>query len=56
MYSFCKERSLEIEDEAMLLQGIFRKDNIWYKSQDGKYDEVCEELLKNLAKEFVHAE
>lgn len=47
---------LDLEDDEMLLQGIFRRDNLSFKGQGGKYDDAYEELVKNLAQEFVHAE
>jgi hypothetical protein len=47
---------LDLEDDVMLLQGIFRRDNLGFQGQGGKHDGVYEELLKSLAQEFVHAE
>ncbi len=47
---------LDLEDDEMLLQGIFRRDNLGYQGQGGKYDNAYDELVKSLAQEFVHAE
>ena len=44
---------LDIEDDILLLQGIFRRGNLEWTGQGGKYDEVYEQLLKNLAQQFV---
>ena len=40
----------------MLLQGIFRRDNLGFQGQGGKYDEAYEQLLKDLAQQFVQAD
>ncbi|MDO8521120.1 MAG: hypothetical protein Q7S52_03320 [bacterium] len=45
---------LDIEDDVMLLQGIFRRDNLSFQGQGGKYDDAHKQLLKDLAREFAH--
>ncbi len=47
---------LDIEDNLLVLQGIFRRDHLCYQGQGGKHDEAYEQLIKDLAKEFVQAE
>lgn len=44
---------LDLEEKVLLLQGIFRRTNLSYKGQDGKHDTAYNELIKNLAAEFV---
>lgn len=44
---------LDIEEKILWLQGIFRRTNLRYKGQNGKYDTAYGELVKNLATEFV---
>lgn len=46
---------LDLEDNILLLQGIFRRCNISYQGQSGKYDQAYEQLLKDLAQQFIHA-
>lgn len=46
---------LDLEDEVLLLQGIFRRDNLNYEGQSGKYQDSYEQLLKELAQQFVQA-
>ncbi len=46
---------IDIEEETILLQGIFRRDNLSYKGGGGKYDEAFELLIKELAQKFVEA-
>lgn len=46
---------LDLEDEVLLLQGIFRRDNLDYEGQSGKYQDSYEQLLKELAHQFVQA-
>lgn len=47
---------LDLEDDILLLQGIFRRDNLSWGGQGGKHDYVYEQLLKNLAQKFVQAD
>ncbi len=44
---------LDLEDEELLLQGIFRRDHLSYLKTGGKYDNAYEQLIKDLAREFV---
>ena len=44
---------LDLEEGAILLQGIFRRNNLGYKGQAGKYDEAYENLVKDLAGQFI---
>ena len=46
---------IDIEEEIILLQGIFRRDNLGYKGQGGKHDASYEQLIKDLSQEFVEA-
>ena len=46
---------LDLEENTLLLQGIFRRDNLSYQGQSGKYDQAYEQLLKDLAQQFVQA-
>lgn len=46
---------LDLEDNVMLLQGIFRRENLSFQGQGGKHDQVYEQLLKDLAQQFVQA-
>lgn len=43
---------LDLEENVMLLQGIFRRSNLKYKGQNGKYDFAYNELLKDLLNKF----
>lgn len=47
---------LDLEDGILHLQGIFRRDNLNWGGQGGKHQDSYEELLKELARQFVHAE
>jgi len=47
---------LDLEDNILLLQGIFRRDNLGYHGQSGKYDQAYEQLLKDLAQQFTQAD
>jgi len=47
---------LDLEENVLLLQGIFRRDNLGYQGQSGKYDQIYEQLLKDLARQFVQAD
>lgn len=44
---------LDIEDSLLLLQGIFRRNNLSFEGQSGKYDYRYEELVKDLAQRFI---
>lgn len=47
---------LDLEDNVLLLQGIFRRDNLGFQGQGGKYDQAYGQLLKDLAQQFVQAD
>ncbi len=47
---------LDLEDNVLLLQGIFRRENLRFQGQGGKHDGAYEQLLKDLAVQFVHVE
>ena len=47
---------LDLEDDILLLQGIFRRGNLKWKGKNGKHDDVYEQLLKDLAQQFVQAD
>ena len=47
---------IDLEDEIILLQGIFRRDHLSYQGSGGKHDDAYSELIKDLAGEFVQAE
>jgi hypothetical protein len=47
---------LDLEENVLMLQGIFRRDNLGFQGQSGKYDDAYEQLLKDLAERFVRAE
>ena len=47
---------LDIEDNALLLQGVFRRGNLRWHGQSGKYDYVYGQLLKDLAQKFIQAD
>ena len=47
---------LDLEDEILLLQGIFRRDHLSFQGQSGKYDESYDQLIKDLTQEFIKAE
>ena|SRR3989344_8392676 len=44
---------LDLEDNELLLQGVFRRDHLKYQGTNGKHDEAFENLIKDLAREFV---
>ncbi len=44
---------LDLEDSVLLLQGIFRRNNLGFQGQSGKHDNKYEELVKDLAQEFI---
>ena len=44
---------LDLEENVLLLQGIFRRDNLGFQGQSGKYDQAYEQLLEDLARQFV---
>lgn len=44
---------LDLEESILLLQGIFRRDNLGFQGQSGKYDQAYEQLLEDLARQFV---
>jgi len=46
---------LDLEEKILSLQGIFRRENLGFKNSAGKHDDRYEELIKDLAKEFVEA-
>ncbi len=47
---------IDIEEEVILLQGIFRRSSLGYKGSDGRYDTTYEQLVKDLAQEFVETQ
>ena len=47
---------LDLEDNVLLLQGIFRRETLGFQGQGGKHDGAYEQLLKDLAVQFVHVE
>jgi len=44
---------LDLEENLLLLQGIFRRENLGFQGQGGKYDEAYKELLNDLARQFA---
>jgi|AntRauTorcE11897_2_1112592.scaffolds.fasta_scaffold33169_2 hypothetical protein len=44
---------LDIEEQTLFLQGIFRRDNLNYKGSAGKYQSQHDALLRDLAASFV---
>lgn len=44
---------LDLEEETLLLQGIFRREHLGFKNQSGKFDDAYEELIKELAQKFI---
>lgn len=44
---------IDLEEGTILLQGIFRRDNLSYKGEGGKHDNAQRELLADLFQEFV---
>lgn len=44
---------LDIEEQTLFLQGIFRRDNLNYKGSAGKYQSQYDALLRELAANFV---
>ncbi|KKS37391.1 MAG: hypothetical protein UU98_C0014G0013 [Parcubacteria group bacterium GW2011_GWD2_42_14] len=43
---------LDLEEELLLLQGIFRRTHLQFNGNSGKYDKQYKALLKALASEF----
>lgn len=46
---------IDIEEDIILLQGIFRRDHLGFMGQSGKYDDAYDQLIKDLAQKFVKA-
>lgn len=46
---------IDLEEGAILLQGIFRRDHLGWRGSGGKYDHQYEQLIKELAQQFVEA-
>lgn len=44
---------IDIEEGIIYLQGIFRRGNLGFKDQGGKYDTAHGDLIKDLARQFV---
>lgn len=44
---------IDLEEGAMFLQGIFRRDHLGWHGTGGKYDYQYEQLIKELAQQFV---
>lgn len=44
---------IDLEESTVLLQGIFRRSNLGFKGSSGKYDGVYDELLRDLAAQFI---
>ena len=44
---------IDLEEQALLLQGIFRRAHLGWKGSIGKYDEAPLSLIKALAQEFI---
>jgi mRNA-degrading endonuclease RelE of RelBE toxin-antitoxin system len=44
---------IDLEESIILLQGIFRRNNLSYEGSSGKYDAACDELIKSLASRFI---
>jgi hypothetical protein len=47
---------LDLEDEPLLLQGIFRREHLSFQGQGGKHDDAYDQLIKDLTQEFIKAE
>jgi len=47
---------LDLEENILKLQGIFRRNNLGYKNMSGKYDDALRELIDKLCKEFTDVE
>lgn len=47
---------LDLEEELLLLQGIFRRDNLDYKGEGGKYDDALKDLINELTRRFIEVE
>ena len=47
---------IDLEEENILLQGIFRRNNLSFKGQGGKHDDMYEQLIKDLAQQFSIAQ
>jgi mRNA-degrading endonuclease RelE of RelBE toxin-antitoxin system len=46
---------LDLEEKRLILQGIFRRDNLGYKGSPGKRDGAYGDLIDSLAVEFIEA-
>jgi mRNA-degrading endonuclease RelE of RelBE toxin-antitoxin system len=46
---------IDLEEDTILLQGIFRRDHLGWQGNGGKYDYQYEQLIKDLAQQFVEA-
>ncbi len=46
---------VDLEEGTILLQGIFRRDHLGWQGNAGKYDDQYEQLIKELAQQFVEA-
>ena len=46
---------IDLEDDILMLQGIFRRCNLSYNSKGAKHDDAYEILVRSLAQEFVQA-
>lgn len=46
---------LDLEEGILLLQGMFRRKNLQDEGRPGKYDNQYEDLLKDLAQQFIGA-
>jgi hypothetical protein len=44
---------LDIEEQKLLLQGIFRRDNLNFKRSSGKFQKQYNELVSELAVSFI---
>ena len=47
---------VDIEEEVILLQGIFRRNSLNFKGEGGKHDEPYKQLIKDLAQQFVEVQ
>ena len=43
---------LDLEDDVMLPQGIFRRENLDYRGSSGRHNNAYEQLLEDLAQKF----
>ena len=44
---------IDLEESTLLLQGIFRRNNLSYEGSSGKHDNSYTELMKDLAGRFI---